>query len=163
MDESSGHRPETIREGLTMALYISLSLLAVMVALPTNVTQSTTESPALLLALTSLGLLVAHQLAFRISARLAHRGELASEHLELLAAQLVGGLLVTAVAVVPVILIGGSLGVLVSELLLLAFVAMVGYAAARTVPVSRFRALLYVAGVVLLSLAVLWIKSLVAH
>ena len=84
-----------------MALYIALSLLAVMFALPASVSSAAGASHAGILFVTSIGLLIAHQLAFRLSARLAH-GKLASEHAELLAAQLIGGLLVTVVAVVPV-------------------------------------------------------------
>ena len=154
---------DRMREGLTMALYIGLSLLAVMVALPTDVTAALNPHPAVTLFLTSIALLIAHQLAFRLSARLAHRGEIATEHLDLLAAQVVGGLAVTAVAVIPVVLIGGRTGVVVAELLLLAFIAVVGYASARTIHVSRVRALLSVAGVIALVLVVLWIKDLVHH
>jgi hypothetical protein len=145
-----------------MALYVSLSLLAVMVALPRDVEPEASDSPAAVLFFTSLGLLLAHQLAFRISARLAHRG-LLSEHLEILGAHLAGGLLVTAIAVAPVLLIGGRAGVLVSELLLLGFIAVVGYVAARSVPLSRTRALVYVLGVVAMTLAILWIENLVDH
>ena len=146
-----------------MALYVGLSLLAVMVALPPDVTPASSSSPAIVVFLTAVGLLVAHALAFRISARLVHGGQLTSRHTELLGVQLAGGLAVTAVAVVPVLLIGGSTGVFVSELLLLAFISIVGYAAARTIPVSRWRATAYMTGVVALTLAVLWIKSLVVH
>lgn len=161
--QDEGHRQARIREGLTMALYIGLSLLAVMVALPTDVTAAANPDPAVTLFLTSIALLIAHQLAFRLSARLAHQGELRSEHLDLLAAQLVGGLAVTAVAVIPVVLIGGRTGVVVAELLLLAFIAIVGYASARTIHVSRGRALLSVVGVIALVLVVLWLKDLVHH
>ena len=94
-----------------MALFIGLSLLAVMVALPTDVTTAVNPHPAVTLFLASIALLIAHQLAFRLSARLAHQREIGSEHLDLLAAQLIGGLSVTAVAVIPVILIGGRTGV----------------------------------------------------
>ena len=52
---------------------------------------------------------------------------------------------------------------LAAELLLLAFIAGVGYAAARSVPLSRPRALVYVAIVVVLALAVLCVKGLVHH
>jgi len=99
-----------------MALYIGLSLLAVMVALPRNVTASLEPHPAVALFLTSISLLIAHQLAFRLSARLAHQGALGAEHLDLLAAQVVGGLAVTAVAVIPVILFEGKTGVVIAEL-----------------------------------------------
>jgi hypothetical protein len=159
--ERAASRSERIREGVTMALYIALSLLAVMFALPVDLAEAAGASHAGVIFVTSIGLLIAHQLAFRLSARLAH-GKLASEHLELLAAQLIGGLAVTLVAVVPVLLIGGTSGLLVAELALLTFIAVVGYIAARGIPVSRPRALLYVAGVVALTLMVIGIKNL-AH
>ena len=146
-----------------MALYVSLSLLAVLVALPPSMDPGAAARPALTLCLTSVGLILAHALAFRLSARLVHHGALPAAQLELLAAQLAGGLAVTAVAVTPVLLIGGPEGVRAAEFLLLAFVAVVGYLAARAVPVSRPRALAYVAFVVALTLGVLWIKSLVGH
>jgi hypothetical protein len=154
-------RSERIREGVTMALYIALSLLAVMFALPASVSSAAGASHAGILFVTSIGLLIAHQLAFRLSARLAH-GKLASEHAELLAAQLIGGLAVTVVAVLPVLLIGGQAGLLVAELALITFIGVVGYIAARSIPVSRVRALLYVAGVVGLTLVVVGVKNL-AH
>ncbi len=144
-----------------MALYIALSLLAVMFALPASVSSAAGASHAGILFVTSIGLLIAHQLAFRLSARLAH-GKLASEHAELLAAQLIGGLAVTVVAVVPVLLIGGQAGLLIAELALIAFIGVIGYIAARSIPVSRTRALLYVAGVVGLTLVVVGVKNL-AH
>lgn len=160
---AAAHRRERIREGVTMALYISLSLLAVMLAVPKDVGPATADSPALVIFLTALGLILAHQLASRLSTRLAHHGLLGREHLDLLAAQLVGGILVTVVAVVPVILIEGSRGVIVSELVLLAFIAGVAYAAARLVPHSRLRSLGYAAGIVAIALVVLWLKGLVGH
>ena len=157
-----GHRQERFREGLTMALYISLSLLAVMVALPRDVTAALDPHPATALFLTSISLLVAHQLAFRLSARLTHQGEIASEHLDLLAAQVVGGLAVTSVAVIPVLIFEGRTGIVVAELALLAFIAAVGYVSTRTVH-GRGRALLYVLGVIALVLFVLWLKDVVHH
>lgn len=153
---------EVLREGSTMALYVSLSLVGVMVALPQEVGPASSDAPAAVIFFTSSGLLLAHLLAFRISARLAHRG-LLTEHLRILGAQIVAGALVTAVAVVPVLVIGERTGVLVSELLLIGFVGAVAYVASRSVPVSRSRALAYVAGTVVAITAILWIKSLVGH
>ena len=157
------HAHERVREGVTMALYISLSLLAVLVALPSSLDPGTAASPALTIFLTSVGLILAHTLAFRLSTRLVDHGRLSRANLELLGAQLAGGLAVTAVAVIPVLLIGGPSGVRVAELLLLAFIAVVGYAAARSVPLSRPRALIYVAITVVFTLGVLWVKNLVHH
>lgn len=153
----SAPRHERVREGLTMALYISLSLLAVMVAMPVS------DHPELTITLTSLGLILAHQVAFRLSSRLVHQGRLGTANVELLTAQLIGGLAVTAIAVIPVLLFPDRLGVALAELLLLVFVAVVGYAAARTVPVGRTRALLYVSVVVVVVLTVLWVKNLAPH
>jgi len=53
--------------------------------------------------------------------------------------------------------------VLFAELLLVAFIAVVGYAAARTVPVSRGRAVVRTTSVVAPTLVVIWIKNLVPH
>jgi hypothetical protein len=157
------HAHQRVHEGVTMALYISLSLLAVLVALPSNLAPGSFATPALTIFLTSVGLILAHTLAFRISTRLVHRGQLTAANVELLSAQLIGGLAVTVVAVTPVLLIGGPDGVRASELLLLAFIAVVGYVAARSIPVSRSRALAYMIVVVALTLVVLWVKNLVQH
>jgi FtsH-binding integral membrane protein len=154
---------ERIREGVTMALYVSLSLLAVMVVLPSDVGPGASESPAATIALTAVGLILAHVLAFRVSARLVGRGRLARDHLEILGAQMAGGAIVTVVAVVPVLLLGAPAGVSVAELLLIAFIGLTGYAAARSVPLSRARAAVYMASVVVAALVVLGVKSLVEH
>jgi hypothetical protein len=150
------------REGVTMALYISLSQLAVMTALPSQ-QASTDRGLAGLVALTSIGLILAHQLAFRMSSKLFAEGSrLGDLDLGLLRAQTLGGGAVTVVAVLPILLFG-SQAYLVSILLLLLFVLVVGYLVARTVPVSRIRSLAYVGGVAVVVVGVLVVKSLVGH
>ena len=155
------HAHERVREGVTMALYIGLSLLAVLVAQETSHDPGEFESPAKDIVLTSAGLILAHMLAFQLSTRLVHNGEMSPASADLLWTQLIGGLAVTLVAVMPVLLIGGPGGVLTSKLLLIGLIAGVGYAAARSVPHSRPRSLLYVVIVVVLALVVLWVKGLV--
>lgn len=159
--EYSEEAREWLREAVTMALYISLSLLAVLVALPSA---STAESDDLWLTilLTAVALLLAHQLAFRISSRLVNKGLLDAAGVKLLGAQLIGGLIAAVAAALPV-LVFGSEAVRASELVLLVFVAATGYRAARSVPASRLRALMYVGVVVLGVIAVLFVKSLVGH
>lgn len=161
-DVDAEHR-ERVREGVTMALYIGLSLLAVILALPPQTVRGGRIGTALPIGLTSLSLILAHQLAFRLSSRLLQGGRLTRANLELLGAQLLGGAAVTMVAVAPVLLVGGPAGVLVCELLLLALIAGVGYRTARSVPVSRLRALVHVSLVVALTLAVIALKSAVTH
>ena len=155
-------RAEIWREGVTMALYVSLSQLAVMTALPTAVAVQD-EELALTTLLTSVGLILAHQVAFRMSSRLVAPGStLEPLAPRLLRAQLLGGAGVTALAAVPILVFGPdayrwSMG------LLLLFVMIVGYLVARSAPYSRLRSLLYVLVVALTVILVLGVKSLVNH
>ena len=159
-EESEGKR-ELMREAVTMALYISLSLLAVLAALPQA---STSESDSLwqTILLTAVALLLAHQVAFRVSTRLVNKGLLDASSVRLLGAQMAGGLVAAIAATLPVLVFGPD-AVRASELVLLIFVAATGYRAARSVPASRGRALMYVVFVVLAVVAVLFVKSLVGH
>ena len=154
-------RREWWREAVTMALYVSLSLLAVLVALPPGTELSQTDL-AVTVLITAVALLLAHQVAFRLSTRLVNKGLLDEAGVRLLSAQSAGGLATAAVASLPVFLLGPE-GIRVSEFLLLAFVAATGYRAARSIPASRVRALGYVAFVVVVVLLVLGVKSLVGH
>jgi hypothetical protein len=144
-----------------MALYVSLSLLAVLLAAPSGTDESRVRL-ALTVGLTAIGLLLAHQVAFRMSTRLVNRGEVDTETARLLAAQSVGGLAVAVLAVVPVLLFGAA-GLRVAELLLLGVVAFVGYLTARVKATSRIRSLGYVLGVVAMVGVVLVVKSLAGH
>jgi hypothetical protein len=155
---SAEHR----REAITMALYVSISLISVMIALPSELSPDEAERPALAVFLTSIGLMLAHALAFRISARLAH-GQLPSHVVAVLLAQLAGGLAVTVVAVAPILVVGGSAGVRLAEYLLIAFVGTTAYAAARASSMSRLRSTVYATLIVMLALVVLWVKALTPH
>lgn len=145
-----------------MALYISISLLAVMLALPRGL-ESVAEHPAEVVGLTGIGLIVAHLAAFTMSSRLVSAGTLTTRARDLLGAQLVGGLVVTAIALVPLLIFEGYTAIVVAELLLLALIAAVGYRVARVAQLSRLRAALYLGGVVVIVLAILWLKGLGAH
>jgi hypothetical protein len=161
-DDDKRERNEVIREGVTMALYVSMSQLAVLAALPID-QASEGSSLAWTIALTSVGLVLAHQVAFRMSSRLITHGS-ALEPLapRILRAQLMGGAIVTLLAVLPVVVLGPG-AIRVSVGLLLLFVMAVGYAVARSAPMSRLKSLGYVLGVALLVGVVLLVKSLVGH
>jgi hypothetical protein len=152
---------ERVREGMTMALYLSLSLLAVLVAFE-DPTHPEMSSSAQLVFLTAIGLMLAHLLAFRMSSRFVARGKRTGEYLGLVTAQVAGGTIVTLLATVPLLLLGPWPGLLVSELSLLVLISGVGYVTGRAAGYSRLRSVLYVAGVVALTVLVLWVKSL-AH
>lgn len=63
----------------------------------------------------------------------------------------------------PVLIFGGRTGVLISELVLLAMVASVGFLTARSSGTSTRRALLHVGGVILLVGALLAFKMAVKY
>ncbi len=157
-----GHgRRERIREAMTMALYISLSLLAVLVALPTSRDHSGLAAAATLLV-TAVGLVLAHHVAFRLSSRLVDQGLVTAESLRSLGAQMAGALPVAVVAALPPLVFGSSTGRILSEALLLAFVAGVGYFAVRQTA-SRARSIGYVAGLVATIAVVVAVKAAVGH
>ena len=155
-------RLEAARESVTMALYQSLSLLAVLLATPTPSGEDTRGAVALSVFLTGLGLLAAHHLAFRLSSRLINAGLLTDESRRLLAAQARGGLPIVVIAALPPLVLGVEWGVLVSEVLLLGLVAAVGYRSVRRA-VSRRRAVGYVVATVAFAGAVIALKLAVGH
>jgi len=162
LTEEEREKAELWREGITMALYVSLSQLAVMMALPSDQIDQENRL-ALTVALTSVGLIFAHQVAFRMSSRLVARGsKLDALAPRLLRVQLIGGGTVTVLAALPILLFGNG-AYRFSMGLLLLFVMGVGYYVSRTAPSSRARSLVYVLIVAAVVIAVLATKSLVSH
>jgi len=155
------HDTELVREATTMALYLSLSLLAVIVAMPVSNEENGVRAGVTLLV-TALGLLLAHHLAFRMSSRLVNQGLLTDESVSALQAQALGGVPVAVAAAFPVFVLGELPGEYVAELLLVAFVALVGYRSARQAT-TPLRSLLYVLAVVLFALVVILVKLAVGH
>ena len=161
VDDLPEGRLELLREVTTMALYVSLSILAVLIALPVAQNDNRVQAGLTVLA-TGLGLVLAHHLSFRMSSRLVNGGLLSPQSVEALTAQALGGLPVAVLAALPVFVLGEEPGEVVSEVLLLGFVALVGYRSARfTSGVGR--SLLYVGVIVAAVAAVLVIKLLAGH
>jgi hypothetical protein len=160
-DVHEGDTRELLREVLTMALYVSLSLLAVLIALPVG-NQDDRVAAGLTVLGTAIGLVLAHHVAFRLSTRLVNGGLLTPESIDALKAQALGGLPVAVAAALPVLVLGEEPGEVVSELLLLAFVALVGYRSARFTS-GPARSFLYVCGLVLVVAAVMLVKLLAGH
>jgi len=156
-----GGRREFVREAVTMALYLSLSLMAVLLAIPTA--ESGQGDPGSLVFLTAVGLLVAHLLAFAISSRLVSRGLLDAEARLIATAQIVAGAFVIVLLMIPMILFDAPTSIQVAEGLLLAFVAWMAYLAARQAEISQFRSWMYVLSVIVSVLIVLALKSAVGH
>lgn len=145
-----------------MALYQSLSLLAVLLATPSPSADDANVTVAISVFLTGLGLLLAHHIAFRLSTRMVNHGVLSPESLRLLAAQTKGGMPIVVGAAVPPLLLGADLGTTVSEILLLLLVVAVGYRAVRQA-IDRRRALLYLVGLTVTIVALMGLKTAVGH
>ena len=154
-------RLEVVREATTMALYVSLSLLAVLIALPID-TEDNRVRAGLTVLVTAVGLVLAHHLAFRMSTRLVNGGLLTPDSVRALEAQALGGLPVAVIAALPVFVFGEEPGELIAEIVLLAFVAFVGYRSARASS-GPGRSVLYVGGITLAVAGVLVVKLLVSH
>lgn len=162
-DEPDPRHLERLHEGVTMALYVSISLQAVVLATPILDVDRARVHVALNVFLTAVGLLLAHQVAFRMSSRLLNGGDLDESNLARLSAQGVGGLLVAVLATLPILVFGGAWGIRISEGVLLAMVLGVGYATARAAGRSRLRSTAYVVAVGVGVLGVLALKLTVGH
>lgn len=153
---------EQYREALTMAIYVALSLLAVLLAVPWG-NHETRAAAAVTVFVTGIGLLLAHMVAFGLAAQLFepyHR----NPHLwKVLASQLSAGLLLAVVTTVPVALLPLDWGVTVDVALLLMFIGLIGFAIARDRGASVGRALVYVAIVIAVVAVVMSVKLLVKH
>src|SRR5262245_21732101 len=116
------------REAFTMALYVAVCLLAAMIAVPDNAEH--THAIGIVWGI-SLGLVLAHLFAFRVSSRLVASGRVHPVDVQLAAAQLVGGAAVALAATVPVILLPTSTEVIWVELVMAALICVAGYSVAR--------------------------------
>lgn len=159
----SPQQRENMREGTTMALYVSLSQLAVLLALPATTTnESGRAGLAMIVLLTSVGLVIAHQIAFRISSRLVDHKRSIVHVPQVMRAQLLGGGFTTVLAIVPLVIFGPR-ALWLSTVLLTAFVCWVAYLASRSVPNTRLQSLKYTGLVLLAIIAITALKVLVLH
>ncbi|MGD9956208.1 MAG: hypothetical protein AB7O74_05180 [Candidatus Nanopelagicales bacterium] len=155
-------RFEAAREAVTMALYQSLSLLAVLLATPSPSEDDANIAVAVTVFLTGLGLLVAHHIAFRLSSRLINQGLLSDASVTMLKAQAIGGLPIVVGAAIPPLVLGADLGTTVSEVLLLVLVGLVGYRAVRPAR-DRRQAMGYLVGLLVLVGLLMVLKTAVGH
>ncbi len=148
---------ELLREFVTMTLYISLSLLAVTLAVPTA-----GDGPsAWTVFLTGVGLVGAHLLAYSMSTRYVNDGVLDAESAKLLGVQAAAGFGVAVLAVLPVLLLPEGAGLELTATILVLIIGVVGFVTARNAGLSRLRSLGYVAVVAVIAAAVLLVKNAV--
>ena len=142
-----------------MALYVAICLLAALIALPAD--EAHTRVGALIWGVT-IGLALAHWFAFRVSARLVGDGSISARDVESAGAQVAGAAVVAVLAWLPVLLLPTSSELETAELVLAAFIALVGYAVARGGGARPARALLYAVGVLAIAVAIALVKNALA-
>jgi hypothetical protein len=149
------------KEAWTMALYVTVCLLAALTAL-----QNVVAIPGRVLGLiwgTTIGLALAHLFAFRVAGRLVHDGRLPKSD------QIISGIQLAAAAVALLVTIPVLIAPPVAELTWARYVCafitgVVGYGIARGAGRSRLRAGLYGLGVLTLAFVIAAIKhSLTGH
>jgi hypothetical protein len=154
------HRDEAVelrKEAYTMALYVAICLLAALIALPDP---GAGHAPAFgVIWGVTVGLALAHWFAFRVSARLVGAGRVRAHDVESAGAQLAGAMAVALLASVPVVLFPESSELDLVQLVLAAFIALVGFAVARGGGASRSRAAAYALSVLAVALAIAWLKN----
>jgi len=152
-------RAELAREALTMILYVSVVLLAALVALPDDLQFD-------LLAVvwgTAVGLALAHWFAFRVSARLFGDGRLQFRDAQVAAVQVLAAIVVALVASLPLLFTSDEAGAEVATIELAAVIGLAGYQTARRGGAGHGRAM--AAGITTLALGglVVMVKALVSH
>jgi hypothetical protein len=150
-DPSAVAHRVAIRESITMGLYMTISLLAVLTAQPHG--DAATSATLALVWGTTFGLALAHWLAFQLTARLFAGTRLPSHDRMAIAGQVVAALGVACVASVPLMLYPSS-GLALARSTLAGLVGLFAFGAARRNGGSVGRALLYALLVVAIAFAV---------
>jgi hypothetical protein len=139
---------ERLREGLTMALYLSLVLAAEFVTLEGHL-----EGRLLALGVlwgTAIGLTLAHIFAFQLAALVFSGGTLAGAAREVIVSQVAAASVVAGILSLPILLLDLTRALAVDRFLIAAFVGVTGWAVARTAGAPQVRAL--AAGVIMVAL-----------
>ena len=156
-------REHLVREAYTMALYVSIVLLAALAALGESGDPAAMDATALVWG-TTIGLALAHWVAFDLGARMASGGSRTREHLELVTAQILGALAVAVVVTVPLILLPDETERDFVRLELGLVIGVIGFLVARARGAHRVRAVLAGVGALVLASAVAAVKNfLVGH
>ncbi|MFP4312516.1 MAG: hypothetical protein ACLFS9_11135 [Nitriliruptoraceae bacterium] len=150
--------PGIAREGLTMGLYLTISLLAVLTA-----KSGDADDGAVLTLIwgSTLGLALAHWLAFQLAARLFVGSTLTSHDRLAMLAQAAAAVVVAALASLP-LLLGVSAATALSRGVLAGLIGLFAFGAVRSHSGSIARASGYAVAVVVLATLVATSKYLLA-
>ena len=155
-ESGSDLRQELRLEASTMALYVSVVLLATLAAL--DDTAEDAELVALIWG-TTLGLALVHFFAFRMSSRLVRGTSFHRRDLNIAAAQVGGAIAVAVLCTIPVVVLRTDAEYDVVRFLLGLLLGIAGYAAGRSGGASRVRSAVMGAATLVLGLAVAFVKN----
>lgn len=142
-----------------MAFYVAICLIAALVAIDNE--QHRVPTLAIIWG-TTIGLALAHLFAFRLASRLVGYGQVGPHERALALAQLAGATAVAILASIPVLLLDAPAALDMARLILVVLIGLAAYAVGRSSGASRFRALLFSGGVLMLGLAVALFKNYLA-
>ena len=151
---------EMRREGITMALYVAIVLLAALTATPDH---GGTKRAAAIIWGTTLGLVVAHWFAFSVSERLVAGEAPEPGHERVLGVQLRAAAAVAGVASIGVLLFPSDVEQDVARVLTAGMIGVIVYVQARRAGAERGRSLRGAVVALLLGLAVSAIKHRFSH
>jgi hypothetical protein len=152
---------ELRKEAYTMALYVSVCLLAALTAAADRNDHGQAKVIGIVWG-TTIGLALAHWFAFRLSARLAGSGSVHRHDVLVSTAQLGGAAVVASLCTVPILILSPAAELDAVRLTLAGFIAVVGYQTARSSGSPVRRALLYAAGILVLAMAVAVTKNVLS-
>jgi len=144
-----------------MALYVAICLLAALSAVSEHAASDQLDAFKIVWG-TTVGLAVAHWFAFRVSARLVASGTIRRHDAEAVGAQLAGAAAVALLATIPVLFLPRSVEFDFVRLILAGFIALVGYAVARSSGATRGRSMVYAASILVVATVVAVVKNVLA-
>jgi hypothetical protein len=158
---------EALREGATMALYVSIVLLAEMITIWVNETPGGADpihglELVSLIWGTTIGLAVAHLFAFRLAAGGFGDRTFGTAEWEMAGAQLGGAASVALVCSVPVMLAGDANDLATAIYAPDIIIGVAGYIVSRAAGRSQFTSVLVGIGAALLGVAVAAAKNILA-
>lgn len=161
--ERHAHRRLLARETLASALYLSLVLLSSLVAVPRESLPDDTALVGIIFGVT-IGLVAAHWFAFRLAAHItAEDGNWTPTAAQEAVAQLIGGLMVAALAALPFLLLDGRGAWRTALIVLAAVPTLVGMGIARMRERSWYFTILYGLGSLAIAMGVVVLKTSLTH
>ncbi len=151
-----------LRDAVTMALYLAIVLYAALVALPDQDRLEPLPTTGLVWG-TAIGLTLAHQFAFSLSALMVVGQWPDADERQRLGAQGLAAFVVAALVTLPVVFLDTESGYEAAETILAAIIGVAAYASARRSGAAPARALLLTGILIVIAGGIIVFKAAVGH